>query len=211
MKINVVLVDDDAIVRDSVGQFLNFHDSFEILGSFCTAEEYIDYLRKHDDLKHIVILDIGLPGISGLEAIPEIKKIADPEIIMLTTYEEEDKIVSALCKGASSYISKRAGLKAISEAIEIVNKGGSYMSPAIAREIVQHFIKVEKKTTIELPERQLEILEKLTEGSSYQQIAEELHLSVETIRSHIKKMYRTLCVNNKVEAVSLYLNGSIKK
>lgn len=209
MKVNVVLVDDDPIVLESVSQYLNYHDYIEILGMYNRAEDYLAALKKKElSAEHILLLDIGLPGLGGLEAISEIKMIADPEIIMLSTYEEEDKILRALTLGATSYISKRAGLKAILEGILVVKEGGAYLSPVIAREIVKHFNQVIPK--FEIPERQKQILHALNEGGSYQSIATEMNISVETVRSHVKKMYRNLQVSNKTEAINLYHRGGIK-
>ncbi|MGR3810946.1 response regulator [Jiulongibacter sp. NS-SX5] len=209
MKTQIVLVEDDAVVMDSVRQLVGFQDDMEAAGEFNSAEAYLEQL-KHNSLpqKHIVLLDIGLPGMSGLEAISSIKELGDVDIIMLSTYEEEDKILAALKSGATSYISKRAGLKAILEGIHIVKNGGAYLSPRIAREIVNHFAPSAEK--IELPQRQKEILTKLAEGSSYKEIAEELHISVETVRSHVKKMYRLLQVSNKTEAIKLLNNRGIR-
>jgi DNA-binding NarL/FixJ family response regulator len=159
----------------------------------------------------ILLLDIGLPGMSGLEGLPLLReKLPDLDIIMLTTYEEEDMILKALCSGACSYISKKASLEEIVEAIRIVVKGGSYMSPSVAREIVQHLMggRVSKATI--LSERQKQILELLVEGKSYSAIGKDLFISTETVRSHIKNMYRTLEVNNKAEAIAMYLKGHIR-
>ena len=129
---------------------------------------------------------------------------------MLTTYEEEDVILKALCSGACSYISKKANLEEIVDALRIVANGGSYMSPSIAREIVNHLMggRISKATI--LTDRQREILERLVDGKSYQTIASELFVSVETIRSHIKKMYKVLQVNNKTEAITKYMKGYIQ-
>ena len=149
---------------------------------------------------------------SGVEGIPIIlDKLPEIDIIMLTTYEEEEVILKALCSGACSYISKKASLKQIVEAIRIVAEGGSYMSPSIAREIVNHLLGGPKKTiTNSLTERQNQILKGLSEGKSYKHISEELFISIETVRTHIKKLYRHLQVNNKAEAIAMYLQGKIK-
>jgi two-component system, NarL family, response regulator LiaR len=147
---------------------------------------------------------------SGLEAMPILLDLMpDVNIIILSTYEEEDMILKALCSGACSYISKKASLSEIVDAIRIVVNGGSYMSPSIAREIINHLMggRVSKATI--LSDRQKEILEKLVEGKSYQVISEELFISVETVRSHIKKMYKILHVNNKTEAINKYMKGQI--
>ena len=168
-------------------------------------------IQHPTEITQILLLDIGLPGTSGIEAIPLIlDKYPDLNIVMLTTYEEEDLILKALCSGACSYISKKATLEDIVEALRIVAKGGSYMSPSIAREIVNHLMggRVSKATI--LSDRQKEILERLVDGKSYHTIAAELFISVETVRTHVKKMYKVLHVNNKTEAITQYMLGYIK-
>lgn len=210
-KIRVSIIEDNKVIRDNVSKFISFHDDFEIAAVHGSAKTFLDALQIGGLQTDILLLDIGLPGISGLEAIPLIlEKMPELNIVMLTTYEEEDVIVKALCSGACSYISKKASLEEIVEALRIVAAGGSYMSPSIAREIVNHLMggRVSKATI--LTERQREILEKLVDGKSYQTIATELYVSVETVRSHVKKMYKVLHVNNKTEAITQYMKGYIK-
>jgi DNA-binding NarL/FixJ family response regulator len=211
-KIRVSIIEDNKVIRDNVSKFISFHEDFEIASIHGTANSFLDSLvispSFHTD---ILLLDIGLPGISGIDAIPMIlDKMPELSIVMLTTYEEEDVILKALCSGACSYISKKASLEEIVDALRIVAAGGSYMSPSIAREIVNHLMggRVSKATI--LSDRQKEILEKLVDGKSYQTIASELFVSVETVRSHVKKMYKVLHVNNKTEAITQYMKGYIK-
>lgn len=208
----VAMVEDNKIISQNVADFIGYVDGLEFLQVFQSVESYLHYLKAEPDFTHeILLLDIGLPGMSGLEGIPQIRRQRpDVEIIMLTTYEEEEKIVKALCSGAVGYISKKSSLKEIIEGIKIVSEGGSYMSPQIAREITQYFMrgKIPMKTKL-LTERQTEIIKYLVEGKSYNQIGEQLFISVETVRTHIKKMYRSLEVNNKTEAIAMYLRGEL--
>ncbi|MBL0269114.1 MAG: response regulator transcription factor [Chitinophagaceae bacterium] len=209
--IRVSIIEDNKVIRDNVSKFISFHDDFEIAAVHGSAKTFLESLQIGGVQTDILLLDIGLPGISGLEAIPLIlEKMPDLNIVMLTTYEEEDVIVKALCSGACSYISKKASLEEIVEALRIVAAGGSYMSPSIAREIVNHLMggRISKATI--LTDRQREILEKLVDGKSYQTIAAELYVSIETVRSHVKKMYKVLHVNNKTEAITQYMKGYIK-
>lgn len=206
------MIEDNVVVRNSVTKFISFHEEFEhgvIAGS---VESYLHELNLNPQKKcDVLLLDIGLPGMSGIEAIPMILEATpDLEIIMLTTYEEEDIILKAICAGATSYLSKKSSLEEIIEAIRIVIKGGSYMSPRIAREIVKHLIggRVSKATI--LTARQKEVLEEMMNGSSYSEIARKLFISIETVRTHVKKMYKTLQVNSKSEAIAMYLRGEIR-
>lgn len=211
-KIKISIIEDNKVIRDNVSKFISFHEEFE-LAAICESATFFLHssIINPSNQTHILLLDIGLPGISGLDAIPLIlEKITDINIVMLTTYEEEDVILKALCAGACSYISKKASLEEIVEALRIVANGGSYMSPSIAREIVNHLMggRVSKATI--LTDRQKEILEKLVDGKSYQTIASELFISVETVRTHIKKLYKVLHVNNKTEAITQYMRGHIR-
>ncbi len=211
-KAIIHIVEDNKVIRESVSKFISFHEEFSMGEIAVSADSFLSStIPVQDESIHILLLDIGLPGTSGIDAIPLIlDKYPELNIVMLTTYEEEDLILKALCSGACSYISKKARLEDIVEALRIVAKGGSYMSPSIAREIVNHLMggRVSKATI--LSDRQKEILERLVDGKSYQNIAAELFISVETVRTHVKKMYKVLHVNNKTEAITQYMLGYIK-
>ncbi len=211
-KAIIHIVEDNKVIRESVSKFISFHEEFSMGEIAVSADSFLSStIPVQDETIHILLLDIGLPGTSGIDAIPLIlDKYPELNIVMLTTYEEEDLILKALCSGACSYISKKARLEDIVEALRIVAKGGSYMSPSIAREIVNHLMggRVSKATI--LSDRQKEILERLVDGKSYQNIAAELFISVETVRTHVKKMYKVLNVNNKTEAITQYMLGYIK-
>lgn len=210
-KTRISIIEDNKLIRDNVSKFIAFHEEFELALIHGSVESFLYEMNINPSKKtDILLLDIGLPGMSGLDALPVLLDLMpQTNIIILSTYEEEDMILKALCSGACSYISKKASLSEIVEAIRIVVNGGSYMSPSIAREIINHLMggRVSKATI--LSERQKEILQKLVDGKSYQAISEELFISVETVRTHIKKMYKLLHVNNKTEAIKLYLKGQI--
>lgn len=210
--LKISMIEDVEDILNSVTKYISFHEEFEVQEVFSSIESFQHHVTLHPEFRaDIILLDIGLPGMSGLEGISHIIKVLpDVDIIMLTTYEEEEVILKALCSGACSYISKKASLKQIVDAMRIVAKGGSYMSPSIAREIVNHLLGGSKEVKNSLTERQNVILKALSEGKSYKAISEELFISVETVRSHIKKLYRQLQVSNKAEAISLYLQGKIK-
>ncbi|WP_198666952.1 response regulator transcription factor [Taibaiella helva] len=210
--VSVSVIDDNKMIRDSITQLLALHrDEFETAGVYESAVAFLNSLIiRNPGQIHILLLDIGLPRLSGLDAIPLIlEKVPDINIVMLTTYEEEDVILKALCSGAYAYISKRSGLDDIMAALRIVATGGSYMSPSIAREIVNHLMGGHVSKASILSERQREILQKLVDGKSYQTIASELFLSVETTLYSIKKIYKVLHVNNKTETIAQYLRGFI--
>lgn len=146
---------------------------------------------------------------SGIDAIPHIKeKYPQVDIIMLTTYEEDDIIFKALCAGATSYISKRTPLLKIMEGLQIVANGGSYMSPSIAKKVIRFFNKAPiKKST--LTDRQQEIVKHIVDGLTYTKIAEACFISVNTVRTHIKKIYAQLEIHGKTELVQKFMNGEV--
>ena len=152
------------------------------------------------------------PGISGIDGIPKIHKInKDIDIVMLSAYEDSERIFKALQAGAIGYISKKSSLVHIKEAIDIINRGGSYMSPSIARKVIGFFtpkIKAANKDAL-LTNRQNQIVEGLADGLSYKLIANKYEISLETVRDHIKKIYKKLGVNSKAEVISKKLKGEI--
>ncbi|MBD2705689.1 response regulator transcription factor [Spirosoma sp. BT702] len=210
-KTRIGLIEDNKIIRDSVSRFIGFHEEFDVVSVHGSAESFFYSCQVNPQLNvDILLLDLGLPGLSGLNALPLIfDQMPDVDVVILTTYEEEDVILKALCSGACSYISKKASLPEIVDALRIVVQGGSYMSPSIAREIVNHLMggRISKATI--LTDRQKEILEMLVDGKSYATISEQLFVSVETVRSHVKKLYKVLQVNNKTEAITKYMKGQI--
>ena len=209
---SISMIEDIDDIRESVMKYISLQEEFEVAECFASVESFQHHIKVDPNFDvDILLLDIGLPGMSGIEGIKYLLELRpDMDIIMLTTYEEEEVILKALCSGACSYISKKASLKQIVEAIRIVSKGGSYMSPSIAREIVNHLLSGQKPGKNSLSERQNQILKRLSEGKSYKAISEELFISIETVRTHIKKLYKQLHVGNKAEAIALYLQGKIK-
>ena len=212
-KISVSIIEDNKSIRENVSKYISFSDDMTVLSAFNSIESFIEFgITQPGVISDILLLDIGLPGKSGLEGIPLIiEQQPAIDIVMLTTYEDEDIILKALCLGAVGYISKKTSLADITDALRIVNNGGSYMSPMIAREIFNHFGKGISKTPKPniLSPRQMDILEKLVDGKTYHTIAEELDISKDTVKSHIKKMYKVLHVQNKAEAITKYLKGDI--
>ena len=207
----ISIIEDNRVIRDNVSKFIGFHEEFEVTMVHPSVESFFRALDIDPRLTtDIILLDIGLPGMSGIEALPYIfERLPEVNVVMLTTYEEEDVILKALCSGACSYISKKASLPEIVDALRIVVNGGSYMSPSIAREIVNHLMGGRVSKASILSDRQKEILEMLVDGKSYATISNQLFISVETVRSHIKKMYKVLQVNNKTEAITKYMKGQI--
>jgi len=196
---HVVIVEDDPVISESLVSFLGIAENMQVVKAFQNAEAFIEWLKKHHKKKFILLLDIQLPGKTGIESLPYIQKISpDLDVIILTTFEETDIIFKALRAGACSYVSKRTPLQNIKEAVEIVAKGGSYMSPAIARKIANFYAPKNSET---LTDRQNEIVNGIVNGKSYKMIAKDLFISHDTVRSHIKIIYSKLKINSKAQLI----------
>lgn len=199
--IRVVLIEDDLLIQESLNDFFDGQNSVECMLSATSVEDFLEAINGLENSPDVILLDINLLGISGIEGIPLIRKqLPDCDIIMLTTFEDNDSIFKALCAGACSYLSKKTPLKKILEAVEVVSKGGSYMSPAIARKVTNHFLPKKPKQTLLTP-RQLEIVAGLVDGKSYKMIASDLFVSLDTVRTHIKNIYKTLEINSKSQLI----------
>lgn len=209
--IQVALVEDDPTVRISLQTFLTGCPGLSVSLHAGSVEEFLEEVEKTEGRNPIdvLLLDIGLPGMSGLEGIKPIRRLLpETNIVMLTTFEEEDKIFKALCSGAVAYLSKRSALPTIQEAITIIYRGGSYMSPSIARKVVEYFAP-KKRVSAQLTARQQEIVQAIMEGLSYKLIADKLMISIDTVRDHIKKIYKTLNINSKSELMRKAIDGEI--
>ena len=210
-NIRLAIIEDDPVIKESLESYLGAHPSLELQISEKSVEQFLHKIRKQPNLSiNMLLLDIGLPGMSGIEGIPLIKKyFPDLDILMLTTFEESEMVFAALCAGACSYISKRTPLAKIQEAIFMVQKGGSYMSPSIARKVVKHFVPKPKANKANLSARQQEIVQGLVDGLTYKMIAQKLYISIDTVRDHIKKIYKTLEVNSKAEVIRKSLEDDL--
>lgn len=203
-KINLAIVEDDILIKESLESYLGDNLTMNIQFIAGSVEDFLNALQvSRDPQVDVILLDIGLPGMTGLEGIQHIQKLLPKaNIIMLTTYEEDDKIFKALCAGAVSYISKRTPLTKIEEAITTIYHGGSYMSPSIARKVINYFAPSKKQNEMtSLTARQQQIVQCVVDGLSYKMIADKLMISIDTVRDHIKKIYRLLNINSKAELI----------
>ncbi|MFI5130421.1 MAG: response regulator [Chitinophagales bacterium] len=203
MSITLAIVEDLDEVRDGLKNFLTLSSEFNVLDTFKTAEEALhDIPRLKPD---IVIMDINLPGMNGIECIRQVKnKTLGTQFMMFTVYENDEKVFEALKAGASGYLLKNTGLLQMSEALKELYKGGSPMSANIARKLVSVFHAQEKNAVpVEtLSNRENEILQWLAKGLLYKEIAEQLFISTSTVRQHIHKIYEKLHVQNRTEALN---------
>lgn len=207
MMINISIVEDDDQIRRGIIKLLSAYEGFKCISSFASAEAALEDipLQKPD----VVLMDINLPKMSGIECVRSLTKdYPEMQIIMLTVYEDSKLIFESLKAGASGYLLKRASPDELLQAIKDVNNGGSPMSSQIARKVVQYFQKSTKSDDIskKLTQREEEILNLLSKGFRYKEIAEKLFISIETVHSHIHKIYEKLQVRSRTEAVVKYLN-----
>lgn len=203
MGITLVIVEDLDEVREGLQQFISLSPDFNVLATFKTAEEALyDLPRLKPD---IVIMDINLPGISGIECIRQVRnKIPHTQFMMFTVYENDEKVFEALKTGASGYLLKNTGMVHMMESLKELHQGGSPMSPNIARKLVTVFR--DQSSTIQaveqLSNRENEILQLLTKGLLYKEIADQLSISTGTVRQHIHNIYEKLHVQNRTEAIN---------
>jgi len=209
--ITLAIVEDDAVVMESLQTFFSGNPQFALQLASNSVENFLTALESHhQDQPDILLLDIQLPGMSGIEGIPHIKaRRPGLDIIMLTTFEDSERIFAALCAGACSYLSKQSSLADIREAVLTVSRGGSSMSPSVARKVVEHFAPKPQKASSRLTGRQLEIVQCIVDGMSYKMIAGQLGISIDTVRTHIMHIYRALNINSKGELIRSSFEGEL--
>lgn len=201
----VAIVEDNAALGASLRQLVESTEGLQCVGVWTNGEEA---LKKVDAFRpHVVLMDINLPGISGIEATARIKQhLPETQVIMVTVYRDHDKIFAALKAGASGYLLKRSSPADVRAAISDVCTGGAPMSAEIARRVVEAFYQpvVAATEQVNLSPRETEILEQLCEGLANKEIADQLNISVETVRVHLKHIYDKLHVRSRLEAAMKY-------
>ncbi len=208
--ISIAVVEDIEEIREPMFQFLQSQNDFLALFAAESVEEFFKTLDP-DIPPDVILLDIGLPGISGLGAIKLIKeRIPNSEIIMLTVFDDANKIFQAISSGASGYLLKNTSLEKIKESVIEVHNGGAQMSSSIARKVFNYFNKsVPKESEYNLSNKEKEIVAQIVDGLSYKMIAANLGNSIETIKTHAKNIYKKLQVNSKAEVIAKSLRGEI--
>lgn len=196
-KIQVTIIEDDKTIREGFTYLINATEKFAVISAFSTAEEALSKLQAN--APDVILLDIELPGISGIEAIPKIKTLLPKtHILMLTVYDNEELVFKALTNGASGYLTKNSNTEKIIDAIQEVMDGGAPMSMNIAKIVIKSF---HKNRNSPLTKRETEILEQIAEGKSRSKIAKELFVDLETVKSHIKNIYSKLNVHSREDAI----------
>jgi len=204
--ITVSIVDDEKELRESIETFIDGSPGFHCVSAYHSAETALKHLPQ--DRPDVVLMDIHLTGMSGIECVERLKTmIPEMKIMMLTVYEDTDQIFRALSAGASGYVLKRSTPAKLLDAIKELNEGGSPMSSSIARKVVASFQKSgqirDEKTNLS-PREQM-VLESMAKGLTYKQTADQLGISIDTIRTYVRRIYEKLHVQSRTEAVAKYL------
>ena len=208
--IYVAIVEDDAEMRETLQRLISTTDGFDCVGVFENCEAALLFFKSEQP--DVILMDINLPGMSGIDGVKLIKSMYPKiNVIMLTVYQDDDNIFRSICAGAMGYLQKRTSKDVLLNAIHEVYTGGAPMNASIARRVIELFRKTAAPIPSEssLTQREMQILESLVDGGSYKMIAEKHFISVETVRNHIKHIYEKLHVHSKSEAVAKALKERI--
>lgn len=198
--INVAVVEDDEPIRQSLTLILDDSPGYRCTDSFSNAEDAIQELPSNPP--NVVLMDIGLPGMSGVEATRLLREsLPNTDVVMLTALDDDETLFNSLCAGATGYLIKSMPPAQLLQSIDEVYRGGSPMSASIARRVIGSFQSTALPEATPLTRREREILEHLCNGENYRIIAEKLFISGHTVRAHIKNIYEKLQVNSRAEAV----------
>ncbi len=206
MAITVSIVEDNDQLRSTLARVIGRVEDFKCLSQYPSAEAALEGLPK--EKPEIVLMDINLPGMNGVECVRQLKVVAPGiQVVMLTVYEDTDNIFNALGAGATGYLLKRSKSAELIEAIREVHRGGSPMTTHIARKVTQSFLKAgpSPQPTENLSQREQEVLDCLSQGLIYKEIAEKLGISYETVHTYIRRIYEKLQVRTRTEAVAKFL------
>jgi DNA-binding NarL/FixJ family response regulator len=204
MAIAVSIVEDDAQARKIFANWINGASGFRLAGDWGDAEKALEALPAKKP--NVVLMDINLPGMSGVDAVKHLKPLLpDTQFVMLTVYEDADHIYNALSAGATGYLLKQTPRAELLGAVEDVHRGGSPMTSNIARKVVQSFKQGARLNAEEgLSPREQEVLDLLARGYLYKEIAERLNISVPTVNTYVRRMYEKLHVRSRAQAVAKY-------
>jgi len=202
--VDVIIVEDNELLRDSLKEAINKSSSIKCKNTFSSGESALDFISSEDLVPEIILLDIGLPGMSGIDLIPEVRKLTPTsKIIILTVHDDNENVFNAICAGASGYLLKDlSSEKIVASIIEVMN-GGAPMNSHIAKKVLSMFRDQNVKSNgYSLSGREKEILSLLVDGLSKKQIAEKIFLSHHTVDSHLRNIYAKLEVHSRSSAIS---------
>ncbi len=204
-SISVSIIEDDHEIRESLALIISGTPGFTCASTYMEAESALKNIET--DLPDVILMDIELPGMSGIECVRQVKrKIPDVDILMLTVHEDDAVVFESICAGACGYLTKNTPPTRLLNAIREVHEGGAPMSTNIARMVINSFKHTGNST---LTQRETEVLALLCKGKSYKMIADKLFISTDTVRSHIKNIYKKLEVSSNAEAVAKALKENL--
>jgi DNA-binding NarL/FixJ family response regulator len=207
--ITVAIVEDNENIRSGLASLISGTDGYRCIGAYADCESMLQKIAYA--LPDILLMDIGLPGVSGIEGVRRLKKLwPQVEVLMLTVYDNSDRIFEALCAGASGYLIKKTPPARLLEAIREVHEGGSPMSSQIARKVVDSLRRHRSgsgQNDATLSGREQEVLQGLVRGDTYSAIAQHLFISIDTVRFHIRNIYAKLQAHSEAEAVAKAIRG----
>ena len=213
--VRVAIIEDDAEVRETLAEYLNQQPDFACVLDTPSMEEALAGL-KAIAAPEVIMTDLGLPGMSGLEGIVHLRqRCPEADIIVLTVYHDAHRIFQALCAGATGYLLKSTPLPEVLTGIASVRAGGSVMSPEVARQVIGHFQRpappahAGQPPTEPLSPREKEIVDCLAEGLSHKLIADRLCLAIDTVRFHFRNIYRKLHVNSQTELLAKVIRHQV--
>ncbi len=209
MAITIVLFEDNEMLRESIVSMLSSNNGFQVKGAFGNVLKSTEQVKALTP--DVILMDIDMPGLSGIEAVKKIRSIGSTTpILMLTVFDDNEHVFDAICAGASGYLLKKHLSSRLFDAIEELRTGGAPMSPSIARMVISSMHqKAVQVNPYGLTARENDVLTSLSKGNSYKLIAAEFGLSVDTVRTHIKSIYEKLHVHSQTEAVAKALNEKL--
>jgi DNA-binding NarL/FixJ family response regulator len=208
MPIKVAIVDDDEGIRSSLATLIRRVPALRLIGDYADAEAALKEIPHRTP--DVVLMDINLPGINGVECVRQLKSsLPAVQFLMLTVYEDSDSLFNSLKAGASGYLLKRTASARLLDAIRDVHGGGAPMTPQLARRVVQYFSKPAdgEASVARLTPGEKEFLDQLAKGYAYKEIADRMTISIDTVRSYVRTVYEKLHVHSRTEAVVKYLRG----
>ena len=211
MNTSIVIYEDNEHLRCSLTKLIRLTGEYEVLGAFADCQEVVGQIQGYEP--DIILMDIDMPVINGIEAVKQIRMFDKRvQIIMLTVFDDNSHVFDALCAGANGYLLKKDLSEKLVSAIREVFTGGAPMSPVIARMIINSMqvnAKQQVENNYQLTPREKDILTLLSKGNSYKLIAAALMISIETVRTHLKNIYDKLHVHSQIEAVSKAINEKL--
>ena len=212
--LRIIIFDDNRNVRESVALLLSTTENMELAAAFESCKNMLQQIEQTKP--DVILMDIDMPSLNGIEAVKQLRTVFPHlPVLMLTGFEDDEKVFDSICAGANGYILKNANMESLIQYISEAYNGGAPMTPVIARKVLNQFARVQpaqsKGEDYNLSSREKDVLQLLVKGKSYKMIADELHISYETVHSHIRRIYQKLQVNSVGEAVSKTISRNILK